>query len=275
MSTPREAVRLVRSPDGELRMVGNRTGEDWTERIRGYSEETVTDLEPRRPAGFILKKGSPSCGLFRVRRYDAAGNRLPSDGPGLFAARVREMFGALPIEEEGRLNDPGLRHQFLMRLFAAHRVDQLRLDGVRRADVMEFHRKEKLLLMAHSPSKQKELGRLIATASGSTADLVGPYRDLFLRALSEKAHRGRLVNVFQHMAGYLREHLDGDDSRELENEILGFQGGVRHSSAIWMLLRHHLRRHEVEYLLDQTVSDPYPAHLLDSNPDPHVPPSRS
>jgi uncharacterized protein YbbK (DUF523 family)/uncharacterized protein YbgA (DUF1722 family) len=269
MGTPREPVRLVRSSES-LSIVGSKSGRDWTERVERYSKRTTSELVPIAPVAFILKKGSPSCGVFRVRRYNAAGNRLPSNGPGLFAAHVLETFGDLPVEDEGRLNDPGLRHQFLIRLFAAHRVQQLRMPRTTRADVMEFHRKEKLLLMAHSPARQKELGRLIANATGATQELVERYRHLFLQTLSEKTHRGRIVNVFQHMAGYLRGHLDQADTTELIDAIAAFADGLRSASAVWTLLNHHLRKCKVGYLLDQTVSESYPPQLLLGHPDPHI-----
>ena len=270
MATPREAVRVVRGPDGTLSLLGSKTGEDWTARMKRYSCGATQELTSLTPCGFILKKGSPSCGLYRVRRYDAAGNRLPSDGPGLFAEHMRAAFEPLPMEEEGRLNDPALRDQFLTRVFAAHRVQRLRAETTTRADVMAFHRDEKLLLMAHSPSRQTELGRLVARSIGPVADLVTEYTDLFLRTLAPGATRGRMVNVIQHMAGYVRGKLDRDDSAELASEIARFGAGERHGAAVWTLLHHHLRRHHVDYLLRQSVLAPYPAVLLDANPDPHL-----
>lgn len=267
MGTPRETVRLVDHGDGALRMIGNKSGDDWTERMQAYSKVATANLEPD---GFILKKGSPSCGLFRVRRYAPDGNRYPSDAMGLFAQHVRENFGHLPMEEEGRLMDPGLRHQFLVRTFARHRVRVMRETATRHAEVSEFHRREKLLLMAHTPAGQKELGRLIADWKGSPRDLAGAYAARFTELMASRTHRGRMVNVMQHMAGYLRGKAEPADIAELTAEIDAFQRGVHPAATVWMLLRHHIRRHDVEYLADQTVLAPYPVQLLDPTPDPHL-----
>ena len=71
-------------------------------------------------AGYVFKKNSPSCGVERVRVYGA--KNLPARrGRGLFAAAVMARFPLMPVEEEGRLNDPALRENFIERVFAYHR----------------------------------------------------------------------------------------------------------------------------------------------------------
>ena len=48
--------------------------------------------------------------------------QLRRDGRGLFAAALLAAFPNLPIEDEGRLKDPGLRESFLERVFAYRRL---------------------------------------------------------------------------------------------------------------------------------------------------------
>jgi hypothetical protein len=68
----------------------------------------------------VLKKDSPTCGLERVKVYGTAGMPVKS-GRGLFADAVVTRFSLLPVEEEGRLNDPRLRENFVERIFAYRR----------------------------------------------------------------------------------------------------------------------------------------------------------
>jgi uncharacterized protein YbbK (DUF523 family) len=72
MGIPREAVRLV--GEHELpRMVGSRSGKDWTETMNSYAKQRVKKLLPDQLCGFILKSRSPSCGMERVTVYQEKG----------------------------------------------------------------------------------------------------------------------------------------------------------------------------------------------------------
>jgi uncharacterized protein YbbK (DUF523 family) len=120
MGVPREPLHLegdVSSP----RLVGNRSGDDWTARLHAWSDARLEQLAAMGLSGYVLKRGSPSCGLERVAVMDAQG--LPHDaGRGLFAEALRRRLPLLPVEEEGRLDDAGLRENFVVRVFAYHRA---------------------------------------------------------------------------------------------------------------------------------------------------------
>jgi uncharacterized protein YbbK (DUF523 family) len=58
---------------------------------------------------------SPNSGVCRVKVYDDHG--MPSrTGTGLFPRKVMRRFPLLPLEEEGRLPDMGLRENFIERI---------------------------------------------------------------------------------------------------------------------------------------------------------------
>jgi uncharacterized protein YbbK (DUF523 family) len=92
---------------------------DRTTQMLNYCRVKVEELENEELCGFIFKKGSPSCGLFGVEVY---GNVTPpGSGRGLFAAAVVKRLPHLPVEEEGRLNDPQIREDFMERVFEYRR----------------------------------------------------------------------------------------------------------------------------------------------------------
>jgi len=96
--TPREPMRLVRSGRG-VRLITVKTGVDLTTQLDSYSSERVSALASENLSGYVLKKDSPSCGLERVKVYDA--NKVPDKtGRGLFASRLVERFPDLPVAAE-------------------------------------------------------------------------------------------------------------------------------------------------------------------------------
>ncbi len=69
----------------------------------------------------------------------------------------------LPVEEDGRLNDPVLRENFITRVFAYAQWQQLLSSGLTRKKLYDFHGRYKYQLMANSPADCAALGRLLAS----------------------------------------------------------------------------------------------------------------
>ena len=155
LDAPRESMRLVES-DGRIRLLTNRTAHDHTTRMHGYARRRVEELVDDALVGFVLKKDSPTCGLERVKVYGTAGMPVKS-GRGLFADALVTRFSRLPIEEEGRLNDPKLRENFFERIFAYRRLTALFATRWSMGTVVRFHTAHKLTLMAHMPEPYRRL----------------------------------------------------------------------------------------------------------------------
>jgi len=261
MGIPRPSVRLERH-GGELRMVDRKLGDDWAERMRAYSRRRVDKLAPEGLSGYVLKKDSPSCGMERVKVYPDSG--MPrKDGVGLFAEALLARFPNLPVEEEGRLCDPRLRDNFVERVFAYHRLQQLFADRWTVGDLVAFHTAHKLQLMAHRPQTYQELGRLVARAAQvPRAELRETYERELMAGLKAIATPRRNTNVLQHVAGYFKKTLDDADRGELHRLIDDYREGLVPLVVPLILIRHHVRRLGVEYLEGQTYLEPHPKELM-------------
>lgn len=262
MGVPREPIRLVGAAAAP-RLVAERSGADHTAAMRRYAEARVEELSRLDLCGFVTKKDSPSCGLARVRIYPEKGGPPRRDGVGAFARVLVERLPLLPVEEEGRLNDPALRESFIERIFAYARWKEAVAAGMRRGDLVAFHTAHKLALLAHSPAAYRRLGALVAgMGKGAIAPTLEAYGRGFMEALRVPATRGRHVNVLQHMLGYFRETLPRDDRKELEEVVRDYERGLVPLVVPQTLLRHHVRRQGVEYLAGQTYLDADPKELM-------------
>ncbi|HEX7183460.1 MAG TPA: DUF523 domain-containing protein [Thermoanaerobaculia bacterium] len=127
LGTPRPAMRLVRigggseQDAGEIRLITPETGADHTEAMRAYAERRAEELAAADLDGYILKKDSPSCGMERVKLYPEDGGAPVREARGLFAEALMRRLPHLPVEEEGRLDDPLLREDFITRVFLHER----------------------------------------------------------------------------------------------------------------------------------------------------------
>ncbi len=259
LGVPREPIRLEGSVDAP-RAVGTRTPDlDVTERLQGYAREQARRLAGL--GGYVFKSKSPSCGMERVKVYDR--NGVPSAaGRGLYADEIMRAMPLMPAEEEGRLNDPALRENFIERLFAYRRWQDLIAGGVTAAGLVAFHTHHKLMLLAHSRERLTELGRLVAAAGDRPAlALADEYGRVFMSALSKPAPRARHADVLSHLQGYLKKSLSAGDRQELAGLIDDYRQGRVPLIVPVTLLRHHFRRHPDPYVDKQRYLTWAPADL--------------
>jgi len=259
---PRETLRLVRGTESP-RLIMPKSGRDYTEVMQSWAVRRLDELGEIGLHGFIFKKDSPSSGLYRVRVYDH--NGVPKrEGTGVFAAEVRKRFPLLPLEEEGRLNDPRLRENFIDRIFIYYRWTCMLESNPSPGGLVQFHTAHKLTLMAHSPQAYRELGPVVATA-GSLPwdDLVAAYGQRLMTAVEELTTPGRHVNVMQHLMGYLKNDMDSADKMELLGIIEDYRQGLLPLIVPLTLLKHHLNRNDVpDWVHQQVYLNPYPKELM-------------
>lgn len=261
LGTPRPSLRLS-GEGGEVRLVCPKTGDDHTAAMTALARKRVAELAGADLSGFVLKRGSPSCGMERVRVYGRAGQPT-GPGRGLFAAELLRARPDLPVEEEGRLGDPGLRENFVERVFAYRRLADLFAGGWRTKDVVDFHRAHKLTLMAHSPPAYQELGRLVAgVGAADRAEFEATYRPGFMAALAVPVTPGRHVNVLQHILGYMKKDLDGPTRQDLLISIEDYGRGLVPLVVPVTLLRHYVGRLGITYLQQQAYLDLHPKELM-------------
>ena len=261
LGVPRDTLRLVGN-EGAPRLVVQRTGEDLTARMQRFAADRIRDLEALQLDGYVLKRASPSCGLFGVRVYTAAG--MPRGaGRGIFAEELARRLPMLPLEEEGRLNDAHLRENFIERVFAAARWRGFVARRPRPRDLVAFHAAEKFAILAHSPARYAELGRLVATAGRAlTLDKLDAYGRLLAQARTARATCARHANVLQHLAGFFKRDLARDERAELAEIIADYRAGLVPLVVPLTLIRHHVRRFGIAYLADQTYLNPHPKELM-------------
>jgi uncharacterized protein YbgA (DUF1722 family)/uncharacterized protein YbbK (DUF523 family) len=261
MSVPREAVRLEGDPEAP-RMIGNKTGDDWTDRMNDYSRVRVLRGDLADLSGYILKKNSPSCGMERVKVYVKPGT-ISRAGVGLFARALKDTYPHLPVEEEGRLHDDRLRDNFIVRVFAYYRLRQIFRGRFSRKAAVDFHAAHKYLLLAHSPVHYKQLGQLVAAVSKyPPAEFREKYQALFMDGLSVMATARKNVNVLQHIMGFLKTHLSADEKKDILGVIADYHQGLVPLIVPITLIRHYLNKFEVKYISDQVYLNPHPKELM-------------
>lgn len=260
LGTPREPIRLV-GETSNPRAVGTVNATlDVTDALTAYGQRTAAELTDL--CGFILMQKSPSCGMERVKVYQYSGHTAEHGGVGLFAAALMLAQPNLPVEEDGRLNDPVLRENFITRVFAYAQWQQLLSSGLTRKKLYDFHARYKYQLMANSPADCSALGRLLASNHQLRLGILATqYFSKFMSALKKIANRGTHTNVLQHISGYIKRSLPADERQELQTLISQYRSGIVPLIVPLTLLKHHFKRHPDRYIAGQVYLQPHPENL--------------
>ncbi|MHB8066449.1 MAG: YbgA family protein [Desulfobaccales bacterium] len=261
LGVPREPMRLV----GDLaapRLLTVKTRQEHTERLLSWTAQRLAELEQEDLWGFIFKSGSPSCGPARVKVYDAQG--VPRKrGAGLFAAGFMARFPLLPVADENCLADPRMRENFIARLFVLRRWQEFLAQKWTLNDLIGFHTRHKLLIMAHSPRHYRLLGRLVARVKEiPVKELTAQYQALLLAAMKLQATNPKQANVLQHILGYFKRVLSPEEKQELLELIDSCRRGDLPLLAPLTLINHYVRKYGSSYLQDQYYLRPHPLELL-------------
>ena len=274
LGTPREAIRLT--ADGRLVNRG------------GTADHTAAMAALPLPAdldGYVFKAKSPSCGIRAIPRYHDDrqhhdrqhhdgqrhdgqhhdgqrhdGRAADHAGRGLYASRVLGAFPLLAAEDEGRLNDPGLREAFVERIFAAARLRSFLAGPWSAGDLVAFHARHKLQLLAHDPARYRSAGRVVAAAGTAPREQSAlTYRDVFLAAMAVAATRGRHANALQHAYSRIGRELDRPRRHDLVARIEAYRHGEEPLSVPIALLAHYAL--DLPWLAEQTYLRPFPSDL--------------
>jgi uncharacterized protein YbgA (DUF1722 family) len=231
----------------------------------------------------------------RVKVYNEKGGVI-GRGTGIFAGAFMKRFPLMPVEDDGRLNDPGLRENFIERVFALDRYRKaLELDRSLKT-LKEFHARHKLLLMSHSQQCAREMGRCLARADGqplartshsipvASADsttatphggqaatksceisgldkVVCDYEATLKKAMALPATPAKHANVLQHLLGYFKKDLTAFEKQEALDLIEEFKEGDIPLIVPVTLFKHYANKYQVQYLQQQYYLQPHPLEL--------------
>ena len=261
LPVPREAMRLVGNPEN-LRLVTIRSKVDHSARMAAWTKKKVAELEKAGLCGFVFKSRSPSSGMRDVKIYSPDGMPVGT-GSGIFAKAFQNRLPLIPVEDEGRIHDPALRENFIERVFTFKRWREFISSDKTVGGLVSFHASHKLLIMAHSPKHYSAMGKLVADPKKYKRDeLFERYFITLIEGLQFLATVKKNTNVLQHMAGYFKKWLSSDEKQELQDVITNYHRQLVPLIVPITLLRHYVRRYNVEYLKQQVYLNPHPLELM-------------
>ena len=257
---PRESMRLVGDAQNP-RLITFKSKTDHTDQMQRWARKRVKELEKEDLHGFIFKSDSPSSGMIRVKVYTEKGMPVKK-GVGMFAREFMAHFPLIPAEDDGRLHDARIRENFIERIFALRRWRQAIAGGKRMGNLVDFHTRNKLLILSHSPKHYKIMGKLVAEGKKMPIEeLFAQYEATLMEALALKTTPKKNSNVLQHLMGYFKKQLSGDEKQELLEVFDRYRKELVPLVVPLTLINHFVRKYDQQYLKLQTYLNPHPVEL--------------
>ena len=202
LGVPREKVQLEVAGEG-VQLVAQQSRQDLTVAMQGWANRWSDSSQEEEICGFVLKSGSPSCGIEDARVWEEG--QFSRNGTGLFAATVMRDFPWVPVVTEKQLRHPGQLEHFLVRIFARHRLLRLLAEDdvdQRRQRLAE----ERVLLETH---RKGSFEGLVSSRGGKKLEM--EHAGVLARPCSWEEHQQTLVAIC--------EELEGERCRDLERRV--------------------------------------------------------
>ncbi len=260
LGVPRKQIGIVKI-NNEYRLIQHETELDVTEKMISFTDKYLNTL--RNIDGFIMKEGSPSCGIKDVKIYPKIG-RVPASerGAGLFGKEVLNRFPNIAVVDEQRLSNFQIREHFLTRIFASAALRELE-NSNKLSALVKFHSSYKLLLLQYNQSIYRSLGKIVANHEKlKFEEIFSVYKDNFLNAFIKMPRKGSTINVLMHAFGYFSKKISKPE-RDLFFELLEkYRDNLICISSITSQLKMFIARFGEEYLAEQVFFNPFPEKLI-------------
>jgi len=257
---PRPSLRVVHG-DNDFIIQSNKDGSDLTDTLQTASQADLSTISEHPLCGIIFKSKSPSCGLNSAKAYLPNGF-AEGKTDGVFAALCKEQFPLLPMEEEGRLNDPWLRENFIMQVFAYKDFEDFKADKPEMKALVDFHQSYKFMLQSKNDVSYRKLGKIVGNHDKKdSAELLDEYELLFKETIAKKSSIGKTRNVLEHMAGFVKNDLTEVEKKALHEQIRDYSDKIIPLISPLNTLAMFAKKYEADYLLGQKFLHPYPKEL--------------
>lgn len=261
--TPRMPVKLYWNPDKDIiKMYQSSKKIDLTEKMNNFSIKYLNAL--KEIDWFIMKNRSPSCWIKDVKVYPDWESKIAHwKSSWLFVQNIEKIFQNYPMEDEGRLKNFRIRESFLTKIFCLAKLREI-LKNEKINELQNFQAENKYLFMSYSPKYQIELWRIIASYDKTNFDIIKKqYHETLLKLFATKNDIWKVINAFTHIFWYFKNTCKKEEKDFFLETLDLYRDWRIPTSSIINILNIWAIRDKQEYILKQTILNPYPKELLE------------
>lgn len=259
---PRMPLRLV-NIDNETRLLQPSSKSDLTDKMDDFSIEFLK--KQKNIDGFIMKNRSPSCGIKDVKIYDKEDSHTinTKHSAWIFWKNILEIYNSYPIEDEWRLKNFRLREEFLTKIFCLAEFREIsRTKKI--VDLTEFQAKNKYLFMFYSQSIQVLLWQILASYNKENIEeIYSYYYKQLLKLFDNPTKIWKMINSLNHIFWYFKDTCSKEEKEFFIETLDVYREWRIPTSSVISILKTWALRDKKEYILKQTILNPFPKELIE------------
>jgi uncharacterized protein YbgA (DUF1722 family) len=131
-------------------------------------------------------------------------------------------------------------------------------------DLVDFHARNKGLLMGYNQTRMRAMGRIVANHEQKpAADVYAAYGEGLSQALARPPRFTSMINVLMHALGHMSDGLQAEEKAFFLDGLQRYREGKVPLSVLTTLVRSWAVRFDQPYLREQTYLHPYPEALVE------------
>ncbi len=252
LNIPRSPLILVKK-NNHIELIQPETEKNLTEKMNDFTDyflnEKLTKVD-----GFILKNRSPSCGIKDCKLYFPENHNPVGKTDGLFAAKVQKIYPYTAIQGDDGLANFKTREHFLIKIFVLARFRKIKNIN----ELIEFHTKNKYLLMPYDQKLLKKMGRLTANpAQLLINEIINKYGQYLKKTLYQPAEDSSCINVLMHIFGYFSDQISQEEKHFFLKTLEKYRKSQVPLRVPLNILKEWTQKYEQPYLKKQTFLNLY------------------
>jgi uncharacterized protein YbgA (DUF1722 family) len=129
-------------------------------------------------------------------------------------------------------------------------------------DFVAFHTNHKYLFMTYNQTTLTKLGQILANKEKlSDEEVLAQYEGVLRQLLKEEPTKKRRLNTVSHIYGYFKNNLSTEEKEYYFNALDDYIDDRLPYSNILQILNGFAERFQQEYILKQTIFQPFPKEL--------------
>ncbi|RLA02714.1 MAG: hypothetical protein DRQ45_04310 [Gammaproteobacteria bacterium] len=257
MGVPRAPIQL-RILDDQLHAVevGNHA-QDVTLDLQAYGQQQATQAHAF--CGYIFKSSSPSCGISDSTIFSEHADHT---GPGIYTREILHALPCLPVIDERQLDRKEAKDNFMERVFAQVRWNQILTGPMTVKLLIGFHMTHHLTLSAHCEKSHEALS---ASLSGLhdplSRDAINNYLKQFHAGLRVPLTHDDHVRMLTKLQRCLSTIISSGETGKLDTEIRKYMESSDSLVTSLQLIKELADAYNLYHLSRQTYINPIPAEI--------------
>jgi uncharacterized protein YbbK (DUF523 family)/uncharacterized protein YbgA (DUF1722 family) len=259
LGVPRDPIRIVKQ-NNELHLIQPSTKEDITKKMNDFTSNFIRQLP--EVDGFIFKSDSPTIGLNNIKIYGGI-EKAPvvQRGHGFFAGQLLEKYSDYPMEEDNRLRNNTIRHDFLVKLFNFAYFRDIK-NSKKHEKLIDFHKINYFLYDLYDPGFSKKAEKILNLKNKSFEKISQEYFDSIKQLFHTHPQYDDYLRVWKKIIHRIKQKISSEEKKFLYSILSKYKNNKICQTGVTDIIKSYVIRFPDGFLEKQSILNPYPEELL-------------